>query len=551
MHKLICLIIINILFLTACKVEGPAPIIPKASVLRIINVQINYQDWVNNTVVKGISATVRPTVIIKFNDSIDVGKFIYSKVAFNNDIEGNYTASKGEDNKTLVLTANVIPQGLKEYNFTIDTGKYLGGLVYTKFTAGFITTVDLTPKFPMISNDSLLTLVQKKTFDYFWSYAHPVSGLARERLGSGETVTSGGSGFGIMAIPVAIERGFITRAQGLERMTKIVGFLQNNVDKFHGAFPHWINGTTGKVQPFSSKDDGADLMETAFLIQGLLTIQSYFKNGNSAEQELCLNIQKLWENVEWDWFRQNGEQKLYWHWSPNYNWDMNMPIAGWNEGLIVYVLAASSPTHSIPKSVYDQGWARSGAIKNGKTFYTVTLPLGDDLGGPLFFSHYSFLGLDPRHLSDFYADYWRQNTAHSQINYKYCVDNPNNYPGYGVDCWGLTASDIPTGYTASSPNNDGGTIAPTGALSSFPYTPEESMRALKFFYYTLGDKLWGEYGFKDSFNLNKLWFAPSYLAIDQGPIVIMIENYRTGLIWNLFMQNQNIKQGIIKLGFNS
>lgn len=551
MKKVILFLSFGLFILASCKVDEPIVKNPTTRGIRISSVYINEYIWVDNSVLYNVSLATKPVVKIVFDDSINVSKFISSKVTFSGEIGSNFTAAKGENNKTLLLTSTVVLKGLTEYTLTVDTGNYLGGKISTRFSSRFVTAVDPTPKFPTISDDSLLTLVQKKTFDYFWSYAHPTSGLARERFGSGETVTSGGSGFGIMTIPVAIERGFITRAQGYERMNKIVNFLNaSSTDKFHGAFPHWMNGTTGKVIPFSTKDDGADLVETAFLMQGLLTVQSYFKNGNTAEKAMCDTIQTLWENVDWTWFQQNGQQKLYWHWSPNYGWDMNMPISGWNEGLIVYVLAASSPTHAIAKSVYDSGFARNGALKNGKTFYGVTLPLGEDNGGPMFFAHYSFLGLNPTHLSDTYANYWTQNTAHAKINYNYCVANPKGQYGYSSNCWGLTASDIQNGYTASSPNNDVGVIAPTAALASFPYTPAESRQALHFFYYTLGDKLWGDYGFKDAFNLNTRWFADSYLAIDQGPIVVMIENYRTGLLWNLFMQNTNVQAGLTKLGFS-
>jgi len=504
-----------------------------------------------NSVVYNISMKAKPVVKIVFSDTIDITKFISSQVTFSGDIGTNFTATKGENNKTLLLTSTVLPKALTEYTININSGNNLGGKITAGFTSKFITELDTTPKFTKISDDSLLTLVQQKTFDYFWSYAHPVSGLALERLNSGDIVTFGGTGFGIMGIPVAIERGFITREQGLQRMNKIINFLNlSTTDKFHGAFPHWMNGTTGKVIPFGTQDDGADLVETAFFMQGLLTVQSYFKNGNVAEKAMCTNIETLWENVEWTWFQQNGQQKLFWHWSPNYGWAMNMPISGWDEALIVYVLAASSPTYPITKAVYDNGWALNGGIKNGKAFYGITLPLGPDYGGPMFFAHYSFLGLDPRKLTDTYANYWQQNIAHARINYQYCVTNPKEYYGYGANCWGLTASDIPTGYTASSPTNDVGVIAPTAALSSFPYTPVESMQALHFFYYTLGDKIWGTYGFNDAFNLSQRWFASSYLAIDEGPIVVMIENYRTGLLWNLFMQNQNIQNGLNKLGFS-
>jgi hypothetical protein len=330
-----------------------------------------------------------------------------------------------------------------------------------------------------------------------------------------------------------------------------VNFLnQPSTEKFHGAFPHWLNGHTGKAIAFSTKDNGGDLVETAFLMQGLLTVKQYFLNGSTTEKALCDTIQKIWQNVDWNWYRKDNQNKLFWHWSPNYNWEMNMAVTGWNEALIVYVLAASSPTHAISKQVYDEGWARNGAMKNGKEFYGITLPLGEDRGGPLFFSHYSFLGLDPRNLQDAYANYWTQNVAHARINYEYSKANPKNQKGYSAQFWGLTASDIRNGYTASSPNNDIGVIAPTAALSSFPYTPNESMEALKFFYYVLGDKLWGEYGFYDAVNLNEAWFASSYLAIDQGPIICMIENYRTQLLWKLFMSNSEIQNGLVKLGFS-
>lgn len=539
------------LLLVSCGGKTPNVEPPKPSVLNITAVTINNQILLNNSTMFDISAVQKPVIKISFDKKIDVSKLNASLISFSGELGVNYSPSVSEDGKTLTFEFNVLPKPLTEYSISVTQADNLGGYVYPNFTAKFVTQIDPTPKFPTVPDDELLTLVQRQTFKYFWDYAHPVSGLARERFGSGETVTSGGSGFGLMAILVGIERDFITRQQGFERLNTIVNFLNRpETDKFHGVFPHWLNGTTGKVIPFSAKDNGADLIETSFLIQGLLTVQSYFKNGNAAEQAMCTVIQNLWEKVEWSWFQKNGENKLYWHWSPNYNWDMNMPITGWNEGLITYVLAASSPTYPISKVVYDEGWARKGAMKNGNQFYGITLPLGGSYGGPMFFAHYSFLGLDPQKLSDTYANYWVQNTAHAKINYNYCVANPKGQYGYGADCWGLTASDIPTGYTASSPTNDVGVIAPTAALASFPYTPEESMRALKYFYYILGDKLWGDYGFKDAFSLKDRWFANSYLAIDQGPIIIMIENYRTGLLWNYFMQNQNVKDGLTKLGFS-
>lgn len=411
-----------------------------------------------------------------------------------------------------------------------------------------------------ISEDSLLTLVQYQTFQYFWDNAETTSGLGKERThmdniypASDQTVvTTGGSGFGLMAILVGIERGFITREQALERYTKIVNFLEK-ADRFHGAWPHWLEGTTGKVKPFGRKDNGGDLVETSFLVEGLITVREYFKTGNEKEKELAAKIDKLWREVDWAWYTK-GQNVLYWHWSPEYKWEMNFPIGGYNECLITYVLAAASPTHSIKPEVYHQGWARNDSIKTDRVFYDLPTVLdhfegNDNPVGPLFWSHYSYLGLDPRNLTDRYGDYWKLNQNHSLIQYRYCVDNPKQYEGYGPDCWGLTSSYSTVGYAGHSPSEDLGVISPTAALSSFPYTPKESMQFLKFIYAPSRDSLVGKYGPYDAFSFSEDWYLPRYLAIDQGPISVMIENHRTGLLWKLFMQAPEVQAGLKKLDF--
>jgi hypothetical protein len=406
-----------------------------------------------------------------------------------------------------------------------------------------------------LTDSALLDLVQKQTFKYFWDFAHPVSGMSRERSNiaydyGDEVTTIGGTGFGIMSVIVATERKWIGRDTAAKFLLKLVNFLLK-ADSYHGVFPHWLNGATGKTIPFSRKDDGADLVETSYLFQGLLCARQYFNEQNKSERELRTRINWLWDGVEWNWFTKGGEDVLYWHWSPNNDWSMNFPIRGFNECMIVYVLAASGDRYPVTGDVYHRGWAQSNFFRNGKTFYNYRLPLGFDYGGPLFFSHYSFLGLDPRMLKDEYADYWEQNKTHTLINYSYCVDNPKAFKGYGADCWGLTACDTYNGYNAYSPTNDAGTIAPTAALSAFPYTPEQSMKALKHFYYDLGDKIWSEYGFVDAFNETKGWYARSHLAIDQGPIIVMIENHRSGLLWKLFMSCPEIQKGLKKLRIES
>lgn len=405
-----------------------------------------------------------------------------------------------------------------------------------------------------ISDSDLLEMVQKQTFRYFWDFADPVSGMARERSNTDEygheVCATGGTGFGVMAIIVAANRGWIARDTAVSRLLKLVKFL-SKADKYHGIFPHWLNGETGKTIPFSSKDDGGDIVETSYLLEGLLCAREYFNKDNKKEHELRSRITWVWNDVEYDWQTRGGISVLYWHWSPNNGWAMNAEIRGWNECLIAYILAASSPEHSIDPDVYHRGWAVNNYFNNGKKFYGYTLPLGYDYGGPLFFAHYSFLGLNPHALKDEYADYWQQNQNHTLINRAYCADNPKHYKGYGQDSWGLTASDDYDGYSAHSPLNDDGVISPTAALSSFPYSPEYSMQALKHFYFDLGNKIWGTYGFTDGFSESHNWYATSYLAIDEGPIVVMIENYRTGLLWKLFMNIPEIQQGLKKLGFES
>ena len=419
--------------------------------------------------------------------------------------------------------------------------------------------VSNTQKKRSYSNEQLLDTVQKQTFNYFWDGAESNSGLARERLHMDDvyptspknTVTIGGSGFGFMAILVGIKRGFITRDQALNRYIRMVDFLEK-ADRFHGAWPHWLNGETGKVVPFSKKDTGGDLVETSFLIEGMLTVSEYFRNGNDQEKQLTAKIDKLWSEVEWSWYTK-GENVLYWHWSPTDHWDMNFPVGGYNECLIMYILAAASPTYPISKEVYDKGWALNGNIVSKDSMYGIPLVLNyyandDTQIGPLFWAHYSFLGLNPKGLKDQYADYWELVQNQAKIHHEYAVKNPEHFKGYGDSLWGLTSSYSINGYDGHRPGNDLGVISPTAALASFPYTPEESMKMLHYLY-TKQDTLIGKYGPYDAFSLDKKWYLPRYLAIDQGPIPVMIENYRSGMLWDLFMKNRDVRYGLDRLGF--
>jgi hypothetical protein len=412
-----------------------------------------------------------------------------------------------------------------------------------------------------------MDLAQKDALKYFWNYAETNSKLARERYHVDDSsldaniVTTGGSGFGLMTILVGIERGFVPRGEAIARLQTSLNFLEN-ADRFHGAWPHWMNGTNGDVVPFGQVDNGGDLVETSFLCEALICIREYFKNGTEEEQALAQKADELWKGVEWDWYTKGGENALYWHWSPEYEWQINFKLEGYNECLITYIMAAASPTHPVSAEAYHQAWARNGNIVHpGQRFgIPVIFNYNGATGnvGPMFWAHYSYLGLDPRGLTDDYANYWDLVKNHTEIMYQYCVTNPYKWEGYGEDCWGLTASytrnsNGSTGYTAHQPNNDRGVITPTAALSSFPYMPDECMKAMRFFYENENwkDRLIGPAGPYDAFSPHYDWVTRRYLAIDQGTIAPMIENHRTGMLWNLFMNAPEVQQGLQALGFQS
>ncbi|HVU84127.1 MAG TPA: glucoamylase family protein, partial [Puia sp.] len=428
-----------------------------------------------------------------------------------------------------------------------------------------------------LTDSELLDVVQRQTFRYFWQFAHPVSGLARERDNTvkaqyywdyineaddepnlshdtfgPEACAIGGTGFGILSTVVAVKRGWVGRDTALKRLIKIVDFLIK-ADAYHGIYPHFMNGVTGKTIPFGRLDDGADIVETSYLMMGLLVAKEYFNGNTLPERYFRKRVEQMWNDADWNWHTKGGDKLLYWHWSPRNDFDMNFPVWGYDEALITYIIAASSPYHAISKDVYENCWVKSPGWKNGKTYFGYTLPLGNyDMGGPLFFEQYTYMGIDPNGLKDDSGiDYAGQVKNHTLINRAYCIENPKKFQGYGANCWGLTAGDSYKGYVAHCPQDDRGVIQPTAALSSFPYTPGYSMQALRHFYYDLGDKIWGPYGFADGFSETKKWYAATHLAIDEGPIVVMIENYRSGLIWKLFMNIPDIQKGLKKLGFSS
>ena len=548
--KTILISVLALVCLIACKKSNSTSSPPAT-----FSLSFKVNDIYNGTLLYS-NLNTTPVILFSFSTPLEATGIAGNFSLMDNNLSVPITTSlQNHDSAVIIKPTNPL-SGFKKYTLIVSPGllSVTKGSLVNPVTINLTTGIDSADKFPQISDSALLTLVQKQTFQYFWNFGHPVSGLARERTSSEDIVTTGGSGFGIMSMLVGVQRNFITRAEALTRIDTIVNFLTNKVTRYHGAFPHWINGSTGATVPFGQQDNGGDIVETSYMMQGLLCARQYFNStADVNEMNLRTGINNLYNSVEWNWYRQGNQNVLTWNWSPDYNWAINVQVRGWDEALITYVLAASSniDSNTIPKIVYDNGWAGNGGEKNGQSYFGIRLPLGPDYGGPLFFAHYSFLGINPQNLSDAYANYWEQDTAHASINYLYCVNNPNHHYGYSNLCWGLTASDIPSGYDASSPTNDLGVIAPTAAVSSLPYTPAQSMNAIRFFYYKLGDKVWGQYGFTDAFSLSSLWFDSDCLAIDQGPEIVMIENYRSGMLWNLFMSCPEVKRGMKNLGFTS
>jgi hypothetical protein len=415
-----------------------------------------------------------------------------------------------------------------------------------------------------LPDEALLEAISRQTFRYFWEGAHPVSGLALDRrrrapagaavvdgvaddVANGDVVAVGGSGFGMLALIVAVERGWIARAAALERLDTMLRLLLR-ARCYHGVLPHFLDGRTGATIAFGRKDDGGDLVEMSLLCMGLLCAREYFDLDGPVERRAREACTALWEQTEWSWYTQ-GRQLLYWHWSPNNGWAMDHEIHGWNECLITYLLAASSPRYPIDPPVYERGFTAGNDYRNGRRYYGIELPLGMPFGGPLFFAHYSFCALDPRGLRDRHTDYWQQNVRHVAIHQAHGAANPGGFRGYGPHCWGLTASDDPDGYLAHAPDNDNGTISPTAALASCPYAPAAALEVARHLLRSHGEAVWGEFGFIDALCEERQWFAETFLAIDQGPVVVMMENHRSGLLWRLFMRIPDIRRGLARLGF--
>ncbi len=426
----------------------------------------------------------------------------------------------------------------------------LGALIFYIVFGLALPARAFSPDTEYLHDREALEDLARSAFNYMWEDGDPHSGMAFEADFGWETrpVAVGGTGFGVAAIVVGTDRGWIGRNEAVERLLRIARFLRDKTarTKLHGAFPHWLDGETGETIPFGENDDGADIVETSLLMQGLLIARAYF-NGPGSEEELRSVITGLWEEVDWDWFTNGEHNGLYWHWLPTEGKGYTgLKILGYNEALITYILALSSPTHPISAKAY-RYWSSGWGYRLKKTYgyrLEATLPGG----GPLFLAHYSFIGLDPRRMADKYVPggYFVRGVTQTLSNRGYCLEEAPPENRYSENFWGLSASQIKDGYDDSNPLNDHGVVAPTAALASMPYTPYYSLLVLHNLREGFGGRAWGRFGPYDGISLKDEWISPHVLAIDQLPIVSMVENYRSGLLWKLLMDDPDVREGLKK-----
>jgi hypothetical protein len=409
-------------------------------------------------------------------------------------------------------------------------------------------TISVTPQ--VLDDEAFLDLVQRTAFDYFWYETNPENGLIKDRSNDPSRSSIAAVGSGLSAPTVGIDRGWISREAGQARVLTTLQFLGNSphgpeadATGYKGFYYHFLDMQTGR----RDGDSELSTIDTALLLGGVLHVQQYFDRDDATEATIRALADNLDRRVDWPWM-QVRSAKICHGWNPEtgflrYDW------GGYNEAMILYLLALGSPTFPISPEAWT-AWTSSYAWQThyGQAF--VVFP-------PLFGHQYSHVWIDFRGIQDAYMrakglDYFENSRRATLANRAYVIANPHGWADYGENVWGLTASDIPTSYSARGAppaERDDGTITPTAVGGSFAFTPRESLAALRHMYATYRTQIWGPYGFKDAFNPSMKWFASDYLGIDQGPIVLMIENYRTGRIWHEFMQHPTIQSGLARAGF--
>jgi hypothetical protein len=409
-------------------------------------------------------------------------------------------------------------------------------------------TISATPH--VLDDGAFLDLVQHTAFDYFWYETNPQNGLVKDRSSYTSLSSIAAVGFGLSALTVGIDRGWISREVGRARVLTTLTFLWNSphgpeadATGYNGFYYHFLDMQTGR----RDGDTELSTIDTALLLGGVLHVQEYFDQLDATEARIRTLADALYRRVDWPWM-QVRSVKLCHGWKPETGF-LPHDWGGYNEAMILYLLALGSPTFPISP----QAWTAWTSSYDWQTHYGqafVVFP-------PLFGHQYSHVWVDFRNIQDTYMrakglDYFENSRRATLANRAYAIANPHGWADYGENVWGLTASDIPSSYSARGappPERDDGTITPTAAGGSFAFTPHESLAALRHMYATYRTQIWGPYGFKDAFNPSMKWFATDYLGIDQGPIVLMIENYRSGRIWHVFMQHPAIQRGLEHAGF--
>ncbi len=405
---------------------------------------------------------------------------------------------------------------------------------------------------PPLTDEALLDSLQRTAFEYFWNEANPVNGLIRDRNQSWSPCSIAAQGFGFSAICIAIDHGWVTLEEGRARIRLAMDTLWNgaqgpeqyNRNGYKGLFYHFLDYNSG-VRTWDSE---LSTIDTALLMAGVLDAQEYFTGADPLDGELRALADSLYLRVDWDFMRNFGAG-IRMGWKPETGFNTFGNWVGYNEAMILYILALGSPTHPVPTYTWTT-WTNN---YNWGTQYGYTYLIFP----PLFGHQYSHCWIDFRGIQDNYMrlkdiDYFENSRRATLAAREYCIANPFGHVGYGPNTWGLTASDDPGGYLAHGAppaQNDNGTITPTAAAGSIPFAPEVVVPALQNMYDAYGVMLWGKYGFKDAFNLGQFWWGTDYLGIDQGPIIIMIENYLNGAVWNRFMQNPYLQAGLAGAGF--
>jgi hypothetical protein len=410
------------------------------------------------------------------------------------------------------------------------------------------TTISATPK--ALDDEAFLDLVQRTAFDYFWYETNPANGLIKDRSSDPSLSSIAAVGFGLSALTVGIDRGWISREAGRARVLTTLTFLWNSphgpepdATGYKGFYYHFLDMQTGR----RDGDSELSTIDTALLLGGVLHVQQYFDQADATEDQIRALADAIYRRVEWPWMQVRAPKVCH-GWTPErgfllYDW------GGYNEAMILYLLALGSPTFPIHPEAW-AAWTSSYAWETHYGHAFVVFP-------PLFGHQYSHVWVDFRDIQDPYMrdkglDYFENSRRATLANRAYAIANPHGWADYGENVWGLTASDIPSSYRARGAppgESDDGTITPTAVGGSLVFTPRESLAALRYMYTTYRTRLWGPYGFKDAFNPSIKWFASDYLGIDQGPFVLMLENYRTGRIWNVLMPHAAIQRGLKRAGF--